>query len=259
MLIEVKGLVLKTADIGESDRLVTLFTKELGNVSALAKGARSLKSRHMAAAQQFCYASFVLYKKNDRFWVKEVSLIESFFGLRSSIECFSLAGYIVEVLSDVTTATPEEDLLRLALNSLYALANGKYSHDKIKAAFEIRALAMIGYMPDILACRDCGMREGNFFFDIMAGNIQCYGCRDKEIAENAMVEDDPAYRRIVRILSEGAKTALGSCIYAPLERLFSFNIPDEDMKLFSSAAEDYLVNQLERSFKSLDFYKEVKR
>jgi len=61
MLTEVKGLVLSTTDINESDRMVTLYTEEMGIVSALAKGARSLKSRKLSSTVQFCYGSYVLF------------------------------------------------------------------------------------------------------------------------------------------------------------------------------------------------------
>ena len=258
MLTEVTGLVLKSVNVGEADRLITVFTKEMGTVTAMVKSARSLKSRKMSSTQQFCYSNMILYQKGDKYWVKESSLIESFFGLRSSIEALSLAGYIVEVLSDVTTAEAEADLLRLALNSLYAIAENMYPPDKIKAAFEIRATAIIGFMPDVLTCRDCNTGVGEFFFDIMGGNIQCYSCRDKAVKEGRDIPDSDE-RRIVTILSEGAKIALGYCVHCPLERLFAFNITDEDMRLFCRAAEEYILNQLERSFKSLEFYKEVKR
>ena len=49
MLTEVKGLVIRTVDIKETDRLITVFTEETGVITALARGARSLKSRKMAA------------------------------------------------------------------------------------------------------------------------------------------------------------------------------------------------------------------
>jgi DNA repair protein RecO (recombination protein O) len=258
MLEAVKGLVIRSCDIGESDRLITIFTHELGNITALARGVRSLKNRNMSSTLQFCYSSFVLYKRGDKLWVKEASLIESFFNLRNSIEGLSLAGYIAEVLADITTASPEVDLLRLSLNSLYAISENKYPLPIIKAAFEIRALSIIGYMPNVLGCRDCNCKEGDFYFDIMSGDIQCYSCREKVLGRS-IEENDILSARIIRIISEGARIAICYCIYSPLERLFSFNLKEEDMKLFASAAEDYLVNQLERSFKSLEFYKEVMR
>ena len=79
MTIEVKGLVIRTVDIKETDRLITIFTEERGAITALAKGARSFKSRKMSSTMQFCYGSFILYGQADRYIVKEAELIESFF------------------------------------------------------------------------------------------------------------------------------------------------------------------------------------
>ena len=258
MTTEVKGLVIRTTDIKESDRLITIFTEEMGVVSALARGARSHKSRQMASTMQFCYSSFVLYKRGEYYQIKESELIESFFGIRNSIEGLALATYILEVLNDVATAEAERDLLRLSLNSLYAISSGKYPLDKVKGAFEIRCASILGFMPDVLACAECGEKGGSFFFEIMKGTLRCYACHERAVSEHRE-PDDPHLSQTVSILTESAKIALGYCIYSPLEKIFSFKIPDEDMDLFCRAAEEYLVNQLERSFRSLEFYKEVKR
>ena len=255
---EVKGLVIRTTDVKEADRLITIYSEEKGVISALARGARSHKSRKMASTMQFCYSSFVLYKRGEYYQVKEAELIESFFGIRNTIEGLALATYIAEVLCDVCTAEPERDLLRLALNSLYAISSGKYSLDKVKAAFEIRCASILGFMPDVLACSSCGEKLGDFIFRIMQGTIICLSC-NAELTKTHREPEDPHESQAVCILSEGAKIALGYCIYSPLEKLFSFKISDEDMELFSRAAEDYIVNMLERSFKALEFYKEVKR
>ncbi|MBQ8320777.1 MAG: DNA repair protein RecO [Clostridia bacterium] len=258
MLFEVRGLVIRTVDIKETDRLVTIFTEERGAISALARGARSLKSRKLAATMQFCYGNYVLYQQGDKLWVKEAELIESFFDIRQTIEGLALANYIAEILSDVTVEEAERDLLRLSLNTLYAIAKGRYSLDKIKAVFEIRTASIIGFMPDVIFCHKCHGKDGDFFFDIMGGVIECRECRDKAILEREL-PSDPHESKIITILSPGAKDALGYAIYSPLEKVFSFNLSDEDMRLFSRAAEEYLLNQLGHSYKTLDFYREVKR
>ncbi len=258
MLIEVKGLVIRTVDIKETDRLVTIFTEEKGALTALARGARAHKSRKMSSTMQFCYGSFVLYGQGDKLWIKEAELLESFFDIRSSIEGLALATYIAEVLSDVAVEEAERELLRLSLNSLYAIGSGKYELSKIKAVFEIRCASILGFMPDVIACHECGEREGDFFFDIMGGIVQCYSCKER-LAEEGVIHPDPHESHIMCILSPGAKTAVEYSIYAPVERIFSFNISGEDMHLFSRAAEEYLLNQLGHNFKSLDFYNSVKR
>ena len=255
---EVRGLVIRTVDLKETDRLVTIFTEEQGAVTALARGARSLKSRKLAATMQFCYGRYILYKQGDKHWIKEAELIESFFDIGKSLEGLALANYIAEVLSYVTVAEADTELLRLSLNSLYAISKGLYSIEKIKAAFEIRAASILGFMPSVISCHRCDERSGDFFFDIMGGTIECRACHEKR-AQSRLEHEDPHESHILCILSEGAKTALGYCIYSPIERVFSFNISDEDMRLFSRATEEYILNQLERSYKSLDFYKSMKR
>ncbi len=256
MHINVRGLVIRTVDIKETDRLITIFTEERGAITALARGARSLKSRKMAATMQFCYSNFVLYEQADKLWVKEAELIENFFDIRKTIEGLALANYIAEVLSDVTVEEAEEDLLRLSLNSLFAVAKGKYDVRKIKAVFEMRTAAIIGFMPDVLSCLSCGGNEGDFFFDIMGGVIECRKCHERATEEHR-TPIDPHESRVITILSEGARAALAYSIFSPLERVFSFNISDEDMHLFTRSAEEYLLNQIGHSYKTLDFYKDV--
>jgi DNA repair protein RecO (recombination protein O) len=258
MLSEVRGIVLRSTDIRETDRLITVYTEELGIITALARGARSLKSRKLASTQQFCYGSFVLYGREDKLWVKEASLIESFYSIRNSIEGLALAMYICEVVENVATSEPDRDILRLTLNSLFAISQGTYDLCKVKAGFEIRLASILGFMPDVVFCSRCGRGDGEFFFDVMAGAMECAECHKLSAlgGERLAMEHESS---ILCILSEAAKTALCYCIYSPLEKLFSFCVAEDDMRLFARAAEEYLLNHLERGFKTLNFYNEVKR
>ena len=256
MLTEVKGLIIRTTDIRESDRMLTIYTEEQGIISALARGARSIKSRLMSTTTQFCYGSFVLYGQGDKLWVRESELIDNFYDIRSSIEGLALAGYIAEVLCHVATAEGDRELLRLTLNSLYAISRGTHPLNRIKAVFEMRLASVLGFMPDVVHCRSCNTAEGEFYFDIMAGAIECYRCHE-ELSGSAPIIDETEERHVLTLLTEGAKIALGYAIYAPMDKLFSFNLPDEDMRHMSRACEEYLLNHLGRGFKTLDFYKEV--
>jgi len=159
------------------------------------------------------------------------------------------------VLADVGTTDADEDLLRLTLNTLYAIAELDEKLEKIKATFEVRCASIIGFMPDVLAC-SCGERLGNFYFDIMGGHIKCYACNERDVSLRKE-DENPHETHIVCILTEGAKMALTYCVHSPLKKIFAYKISDEDMSIFARAAEEYLTNQLERSFKSLEFYKEV--
>ena len=256
--VEVKGLVLRVVDVGESDRMLTLYTDKLGLVGAMAKGAKKITNKKNTGTTEYCYSTFILVERNDKYYVNDAECIELFFGLRSSIDGIALGAYIVEVLSAVGTTDPEPDLLRLSLNALYALSEGVSTAEKVKASFEIRVASILGFMPDILSCHDCDEREGDFYFDVMAGVAECRECyRKKERRHETVSEEHESH--IVYILSPGARTALNYSIYSPIERIFSYNLADEDMHLFSRASEAYLLHHLERGFRTLDFYNEVKR
>lgn len=255
--VTVRGLIIRTVDYKESDRLVSIFTDEMGLVSAMARGARSMRSRNLSSTMQFCYGRFVLYKKGDLYWIRETELLDSFFKLRDSIDKLALASYLCDVLGYVTVEAAEHDLLRLALNSLFAIGEGKYPLDLIKAAFELRASAILGFMPDVLSCRECGQGEGDFFLDVLDGTAECSECHmHTPTAYDGYTHGES---RPIVLMTPGVREAFAYSIFSPLERIFSFSLSDEDMHLFARGAEEYLVNHLERSFKTLDFYKEVKR
>ena len=260
MLFEVKALVIRTVDLSESDRLITLFSDQYGLITAYANNSRSLRSKYMSSAQLFCYASFVLYKKGDRFWVREVELIENFFGLRASIEKTALASYFAEVLCDVITAEADPESLRLALNLLYAVEHDTAPLPRIKAAFEMRLASSIGFMPEIAACSECGEDTGELYLDILDGVCTCRECR--EYASSERFNDGVLYtgeelRRAILILSPGVRAAMGYLMQAPLAKLLSFRIPEPDERSLELAAEQYLLAHLDRTFETLRFYKDV--
>ena len=256
--IIVSGMVVRNTNYGERDRILSLYTEELGLITVIANGSRSIKSRSLVSTEMFCYSRFVLAKRKDVYILKEVELIESFFDLRSDIEKVALAGYVCEVVEHVGTENmPEPDLLRLSLNTLFAIAKEKAPKAQVKGAFEMRAAASLGFMPELSRCSDCGEEGRGVALDVMNGVVRCEDCR-REQEENPlpMTEESFLHPTILCLLSDAARAGLFYVIRCPLEKILSFRLENkEDMDSFSYAAETYLLNHLERSFKNLDFYK----
>ena len=258
MLTEVKALVIRTLDLSEHDRLLTLFTEEHGKITAVANGSRTLKSRYLAAAQLFCYASFVLYKKGDRYWVREASLIESFFDLRADLTRTALASYVCDVAGDVVEENaPEPEMLSLTLNTLFAIASGAYSLSLVKAAFELRAASVLGFRPMLDACMHCAKTDEGLCLDVMNGGLVCAECRAAAQVLPSPEEEDFRTASILCLLTPGAHAAMSYVVSCPPKRVFAFRLDGEDERLFVAAAEKYLLNQLERGFATLDFYKQI--
>ena len=259
-LTEVKALVIRTTDLSESDRLIRLYSDRLGVISAYANNSRSLKSRYMAAAQLFCYGNYVLYQRGDKYWVREVELENNFFGLRSSITKTALASYFCDVLSEAGTTDPDVPLLRLILNSLYALEKDLSSERRIKFCFEMRAAASLGFMPDLSGCSECGNDEGELYLDVLGGICTCRECRAYAASarrEGTVITEGEEARRPVLILSPGVRAALRYVMECPIERIFSFRVSESDEEALCVCAEQYLLHHLGRGFDTLKFYKEV--
>ena len=258
-LVKTRGLVVRVVDYGEKDRILTVLTEDFGLITAMANGSRTLKSRTLIAAEQFCYSQYILFKNKDRYTVREVELIESFFDLRVDIERMALAGYICEIVSHVGTENmPDVPLLRLTLNALYAASRGTYPLWQIKGSFEMRAAAILGFMPSLNACDNCGEEGEDVVLDVMNGVVVCEKCRNLQTAEEKAEELLAAHNLISCLLRPSARAALYYVIECPLEKILSFRLDDEeDQRNFAMVAETYLLNQLETGFKTLDFYKTV--
>ncbi|MEG0978979.1 MAG: DNA repair protein RecO [Oscillospiraceae bacterium] len=244
MHIKTDGLVIREQNTGESDRLVTILTREHGVLRAFVRGAKNIKSRNLSSTQLLCYSHFTLYRTKDSYIVDNAEAIEVFFDLRKDIENLSLALYLAEVSSELS---PQEDnaeeFLRLLLNSLHLLCKSKRNPLLIKSTLELRALSASGYMPDLLACSTCGEFESDImYFNISSGTLTCSKCGTKESGEK---------------LSNGVISAMRYIIYSDFAKIFDFNLSDDCTKQLSFVSERYLMQQTQRNFKTLDFYYSV--
>lgn len=258
-LVKVRGLVVRSVNYGEKDRILSLLTEEKGLITVMARGSRSLKSRSLVATETFCYSNYVLNQQGTRYTVREVELIESFFGLRGDISRMALASYIGEVAAHVSTENmPDILFLRLTLNALYALARGTYPLWQVKGAFEIRASAVLGFEPALSRCSVCGEVGEDAYLYVMDGVILCEACHKEREENHIPTEEERSGATALCFLPPVARAALYYVVSCPLEKLLSFRLEAEnDRRAFSRAAETYLLNQLETGFKTLDYYKQL--
>ncbi len=246
MQINTDGLVITEKTVRESDRLVTLITRDEGVIRAFSPLAKTLKNTKNSATQLLCYSRFSIYKGRDKYIINDAQPLQVFFGLRGNIETLSLAQYFCELIS---VLAPEEaaagDFLRLILNALHFLETGKRPPLVLKAAVEMRMLSMAGYMPDLVCCQNCAVYEADeMVFLPKRGVIYCGDCYE------------PAAEFAFRI-KKGVMTALRHTVYADFDKLFSFRLQPQGQKQLAQITEEYMLQTLERRFMTLDFYHQV--
>ncbi|MBE6719851.1 MAG: DNA repair protein RecO [Ruminococcaceae bacterium] len=239
----VKGLIIREQTIGESDRLVTLLTGDLGLVRAFVRRAKTIKSQNLSATSLFVYGEFTLYRGRDAYVIDSAQPIEIFFDLRADIERLSLAQYFAQLTYFLgAEEQPAPETLRLVLNALHLLCKGKKDANIIKAAVEMRMLTLGGYMPNILACYRCGTYESDpMFFDVEEGCIYCKDC----------------FRNNAITAPLGVITALRYICLSDISKVFSFTLSDENIKILNDICEKYTLSRVESKLTTLEFYKSI--
>lgn len=239
----VKGLVLRSVDTKESDKILTVLTAGMGKLPVVAKGARSRRSKVTAATQLLAYSELVLSESHGWQYLNEASTIELFDGVRQDVELLSLASYFAELTESVAYEESESGaILSHLLNALYALGTLHRPQGLVKAAFEMKLMALIGFEPLLEGCAYCGARQpAEPVLDIQGGVLRCRSCG----------VGGGRYA----VLTPGALEAMRHVLYGDPRRLYSFTLEPEDQRRLSQAAESYVNAMLERGFHTLDFYK----
>ena len=248
MHITTMALVLRTVDYKETDKILTLLTRDQGKLTASARGCRKKGSAIAAGCQLLAWAEVVLYDYQGRWSVKEAAVERLFQGVRDDIERLALGCYFAEVTELLAVEGEENpELLSLILNSLHALDKlPEKPLPLVKAAFEWKAMALAGYEPLIDGCAVCGAHPSeNPRFHLREGVLHCAKCRG-EVGEGISMP-----------LSLPALAALEHIVHGDPKRLFSFRLDGEPLKELADAAEAYLHTQLERGFSTLDYYKSL--
>jgi len=254
--IKQNGLVIFERDIGENDKLLHILTERYGKLTVIAKGAKSVRNRHMPSCQLFSYASFGLRKKGNYYYITDSDLIENYYDIRNDILKLSLATYLCDVVCDVTQdGSNDDEILRLTLNMLYAISKEIKPLEVIRAVFEIRIAGELGFSPDLEGCVSCHCNQADtYYFDIIDGIITCPKCKSVV----TFVKDSGSFMEMglnkpISIVTKAVIDTFNYIISARQERILSFALDDSQWTSFFDVAEKFLLNHLERGFYSLDF------
>ena len=150
-----------------------------GKISAFSKGAKKTKSSMLNSSEYLSFSDLILYKSpNDNYSINSAEVIELFYNLRTDVEKLNYAVTISKMVYDVTEENiPASDILQLFLNSLYVISETDKNLDLIFCIFQIRLLAILGFLPQVAKCVNCDepmveeMEE--FYFSVKDDVVKC--------------------------------------------------------------------------------------
>ena len=245
--LKTKGLIIKEVNFDEADKIVTIFSRSRGRISALAKGARRPRSKLVAGTQLLSYCDYVLFSGREMYSINSSEVIEPFYGIRNDIIRLTYAAHFVDLISDVMQENqPAPRVLQLLLNSLYMLSKTDKEPELIARIFELRFLSILGYAPFVRGCIICGREElagASFSFK------KCGFICDNE----ACVSNDT----FALELSAGAVKTIQHIVHSKAEELFSFKLSPQVLEELGRVMKRYLRERLEKDYTKLDFLKNI--
>ena len=172
------GIVLRRIDLSEKDRILTLYTRELGKLSAVAKGARRPGSKLSGTSEPFTYSKLFVSRGKDLDVLTQADIKESFPNVKSDISSIAYAVYMLELVNAcVVEREPNAELFDTLLSSMYVLESGT-DPEIATRYFELHLLSVLGYEPNFEACLRCGSTIGRkkVAFSPSLGGIICPEC-----------------------------------------------------------------------------------
>jgi DNA repair protein RecO (recombination protein O) len=177
--VKTEGVVLRSMRYGEADRILHLYTRDRGRVSAIAKGVRRARSRFGGRLEPFSHAALILHEgRSDLLTVTSVDTLRPHARLRAdgaAIDAAARACDAVGRLFETSESHPE--VFHLLLNELALLdADTARATHANQLAFRLKLLLAAGLVPQLSACATCGEREHLVAFSGAAGGVVCSSC-----------------------------------------------------------------------------------
>lgn len=196
------AIVLRQRKLGDTDKIITLYTADYGKVEAVAKGVRRVTSRLAGHVEPLNHGAYMFARGRNLDIITQAQTIEAFQPLRDDLSRLSHALYAAELLDRATEERAENfALYRLLLDTLRRLAQPG-DLDLILRFFEMSLLGQLGYQPELRRCANCHSQldAGSNSWAPGAGGVVCRSCRPagltlRPLSVNAL--------GVLRLLQEG--------------------------------------------------------
>jgi DNA repair protein RecO (recombination protein O) len=176
--LRVEAIVLRHNDWGEADRLLGLFTRELGKLRAIAKGVRKPRSRKAGHLEPFTRVNLLLAKGRDLWIITQAETVNAHLNLRQDLERVGYASYVVELLDRFTYEEGENPALYRLLSDTLARVDSQSEPGISIHYYEIRLLDLLGFRPQLFTCAACHeeIQARDQYFSAALGGVLCPRC-----------------------------------------------------------------------------------
>jgi DNA repair protein RecO (recombination protein O) len=240
------ALVIGSFPLGESDRVVTFFSREYGKVRGVAKASRRMRSRFTGALELFTLGQLVFFDtgRSELVRIDHFDVVEPFARIREDLERLGQASWIVECVARLTAdRDPHAALYGLLARSLRAM-DGAVAPSRVAVCFGVRCLDALGHRPRLDRCVACGRAYPFARPALDEGGVVCERCA--AVTAGATPLSPAAVAALARLRAERWEDALAQ----PLGRT------EAELK---AALETHMTRLIGQPTRTVKFLREVRR
>lgn len=246
-----EGIILRSRQLGDADRLITFISLEHGKVVAVARGVRRPGSRLAPGVQLFTHSQLLLWQGRNLDGISQAQVIDSFHTLRSDLTLLAVGSYACELVDEFTRERDQQPRIFRLLLQVLTLLTGGGGPDLILRYFELRLLSLTGFEPRLTGCVACGTSwpepVAGAVFSPRAGGLLCSRCRQGPADTGELISLSPGTVKAMVHLLQARPTA-------PLKLRLNERIAAE----LAGVLHPYLAFVLEKDLKSREFWDIIK-
>lgn len=248
MLENIKGVVIKTRNYGETHKIITVFSNKMGKFNGIARGANRPKSRMAAVTQPFIYGNYLVYVSKGLSTIQQGEILESFRRIREDIIKTAYVAYIMELTDKlIEEKHPEPFIYEQFIQTMHwinSFSGAEYSIEIPVMMYELKLYAYGGFAPVVDHCVNCqGKNKQIVAFSIQQGGLLCFKCAHSNQRALRIPENVAKLFRLLRHMT--------------IERLGNISVQEKNIQFMRQIINSYYDAYGSYYLKSRNFLKQL--
>lgn len=238
MIFETEGIVLRDVKLTDGRRLLSVFSKSHGKITA----GTSLNDRGKGKAQlsikPFNLSKYQIYKKRENYFINSGDVIKSYYNIGNDVDKYMNASYVIEFTSKILMENePQQKIFNLLTDFLQEIERRKKKHATLVIAYEIKVLKELGYMPNTQECVMCGASENLRYFLSSEGGSICEKCKSQ-----IEVQDDKT--ALIEYGNLGIIDIISYFISAPMSAFSKVALDDDRVEIMRNVMDNFIKHHV---------------
>ena len=244
MLTDTEGIVLRQIKTSYNRRVIRLFTRKYGKISAGTGQSEKNRGKSALAMRPFTYGRYELFHNRDSYNINSAEVLRSFYRIGEDVDKYMQGAYVLEFTEKaLEEEMPVPKLFDLLIEFFEVLEHRDRGIGTLVIAYQVKLLQIMGLLPRLDACLCCGEKKRAAFFSVQEGGIICEQCGSRE--------EISADSTLISCGRFDIVNVLDFILENPLKKLEHIALQDETGRLLQRLVREYSAYHLDiRDMKS---------